>query len=161
MRTMTGFPILLFAVCAAVVGGCGSDDEPADDEPVLTNGALVTYSRTGGVAGLDERLRIDPDGAATIAYGEPVNTERTFELSGAELDRITSLLDSANFDSMPANPEPTGCADCFVYTVEYGGDSVTYDDATEPSASIEALVRALGEVADEHQPAAAGYIKGA
>ena len=152
--------LLVLAAVAALLAGCGSDDEPSDDTPVLTNGALVTYTRTGGVAGLDERLRIDPDGGATIAYGEPVDSERSFDLTEAELDRVNSLLETADFGSMPANPEPTGCADCFVYTVEHGGDSVTYDDATEPSPSIAELVAALGELTDQHQPAAAGYIKG-
>jgi hypothetical protein len=154
--------LLLLAALAALLAGCGSDDtaDDGEDDPVLTNGALVTYTRTGGVAGLDERLRINPDETATLSYGEPVNTERKFELTGSQLDEIRSLLDQADFDSMPASPAPTGCADCFVYTVEYGGDTVTYDDATEPSASIAALVAALGELTDSHQPQAAGYIKG-
>jgi hypothetical protein len=152
-------PLLLIA--AALLAGCGGNDDRTEGEPVLSNGALATYTRTGGVGGLDERMRINPDGTATLTYGEPVNTERSFELTGAELDRVRTLLEEADFASMPASPEPTGCADCFVYTVEYGGDSVTYDDATEPSASIEALVDGLGELAGGHQPAAAGYIKGA
>lgn len=158
---MGGLPILCLAAVALFAAGCGSSAEPGDsDGPVQTDGSLVTYSRTGGVAGLDERLRINPDGTATLAYGEPVDTEREFELTSAERERITSLLEEADFDSMPANPGPTGCADCFVYTVEYGGESVTYDDVAEPSASIAALVAALGELTDSHQPQAAGYIKG-
>ena len=51
-----------------LVAGCGSADDPSADDPVLTNGALVTYTRTGGVGGIDERLRIDPDGGATIMH---------------------------------------------------------------------------------------------
>ncbi len=153
--------LLLLIALTTLLAGCGSDDvKEGNDEPVLTNGALVTYTRTGGVAGLDERLRVEPDGTATLSYGEPVNTERSFELTAAELDRITTLLGEADFDSMPASPEPTGCADCFVYTVEYGGDTVAYDDATEASPSISALVAGLGELTDAHQPQAAGYIKG-
>ena len=61
---------------------------------------------------------------------------------------------------MPIEPEPTGCADCFVYTVEYGGRSITYDDATEPEPSVAELVAALDAIVTEHQPASAGYIKG-
>lgn len=155
---MKGF-LLLFGT-AALLAGCGSDDEDDSGGPIQTSGALVTYTRTGGVGGIDERLRINPDGTATLAIGEPANVERSFELTAAELDRIESLLDGADFDSMPATPEPTGCADCFVYAVEYGGRSVTYDDATEPSASIAALVAGLGEVASANQPASAGFIKG-
>ena len=155
---MKGFCLLISA--AVLLGACGSDGEDDEGEPVLSNGALVTYTRTGGVGGIDERLRVDPDGAATLTYGEPTNAERSFELTGAELDRVRTLLEKADFASMPVSPEPTGCADCFVHTVEYGGDSVTYDDATEATASIEALVTGLGELANDHQPEAAGYIKG-
>ena len=105
------------------------------------------------MAGIDEHLRIEPDGAATIAYGEPQNTERTSSCrSRARPDQ--ALLDAADLDAMPTKPEPTGCADCFVYTVEYGGHTVTYDDATEPRHRLRSSSRALGEVADEHQPAA-------
>jgi hypothetical protein len=158
---MSAFRSLALLVLAATFVGCGDSAETTDDEPVLTNGALVVYSRTGGVAGLDERLRIEPDGTATISYGEPVNTEKPFEISAPELERLRTLLDSADFDATPENPEQTGCADCFVYTVEYGGKTVTYDDVTEPAPSIAELVAALGEIAESNQPKAAGFIKGA
>jgi hypothetical protein len=149
-------------LAAATAVGCGSsdDEQTTSGGPVQTNGALVTYTRTGGVGGIDEHLRIEPDGTATLSYGEPANSERSFDLSTDELDRITSLLDAADLESMPAEPVPTGCADCFVYTVEYGGRTVTYDDATPPPASVGALVTGLGELATTHQPEAAGYIKG-
>jgi hypothetical protein len=152
---------MLLGLLAATAVGCGnSDDEETTGGPVETNGALVIYTRTGGVGGIDERLRIDPDGAATLSYGEPTNSQNSFQLSEADLDRITTLLEAADLDSMPSQPEPTGCADCFVYTVEYGGRTVTYDDATPPAASVGELVTGLGELAEAHQPKAAGFVKG-
>jgi hypothetical protein len=146
----------------AVLAGCGSSDDQSTstEGPTQTNGALITYTRTGGVGGIDEHLRIEPDGTATLAYGEPTNSEDSFDLTDSELDRIQTLLDAADLESMPAEPQPTGCADCFVYTVSYGGRTVTYDDATPPPASVGQLVTALGELAEAHQPRAAGYIKG-
>jgi hypothetical protein len=127
---------------------------------VLTNGALVAYTRTGGVGGVDEHLRIDPDGAATISIGAPENAQRSFQLSDSELQRVQSLLDAADLGAMPENPQPTGCADCFVYTVEYGGHTITYDDASPPPASVGALVTGLGDLAEANHPASAGFIKG-
>lgn len=146
---------LAILVLAAFAAGCGSDDEP-----VVTYATLVTFTQTGGVAGMDESLKIEVDGHATITLGEPANEERSFELTEAELDRVTTLLDGADFDSMPATPEPTGCADCFVYTVEHNGDSITYDDATDADPSVAELVAGLSELVDSHQPAPAGYVKG-
>jgi hypothetical protein len=159
MRMLIVIAIALFAA------GCGSSDAPESDQPesdvpVLTDGALVIYSRTGGVGGIDERLRIEPDGSATVMIGEPMNTERSFELSATELDDVQALLDSADLEAMPTEAQPTGCADCFVYTVEYGGRSVTYDDATEPEPSVGELVTGLDDLVTEHQPVSAGYIKG-
>jgi hypothetical protein len=140
------------------VSGCGSSNEESTQGPVQTDGSLVKYTRTGGVGGVDEHLRIDPDGTATLSYGEPTNAERTFELTPDELNRIQALLDAADISSQPT-PQ-TGCADCFIYTVEYGGHSVTYDDASQPPSGVGELVTNLGDLAEAHQPAAAGYIKG-
>lgn len=157
---MAGLPTLVL-VALMTLAGCGSSDEPADsDGPVQTDGSLVNYARTGGVAGIDEGLRVEPDGAATVTIGEPSNTERSFQLADAELDRINSLLEEADFDAMPENPPPTGCADCFVYTVEYGGRTVTYDDASPPPASVGQLVTELDGIVTAHQPKSAGFIKG-
>jgi hypothetical protein len=158
---MPGLRFLVLAAVTAFAGGCGDSDDSQDPSgPVLTNGALVSYTRTGGVGGIDEHLRIDPDGAATIAIGAPEDVQRTFQLSDAELARIQALLDVADFGAMPENPQPTGCADCFVYTVEYGGRTITYDDASPPPASVGALVTGLGDLAAANHPASAGYIKG-
>jgi hypothetical protein len=149
----------LFLAAAIFVAGCGSADDATTQSTVQTDGSLVTYTRTGGVGGVDEHLRIEPDGAAILSYGEPTNSSRSFALTEAELDHITSLLDAADIGSAPT-PQPTGCADCFVYTVEAGGHTYTYDDSAPPPAAVGGLVGSLGDIAEAHQPQAAGYIKG-
>jgi hypothetical protein len=151
----------LLLAAGIFVAGCGSSSgDPTTQGTVQTDGSLVNYTRTGGVGGVDERLRIDPDGSATLSYGEPANTQNTFDLTDEELDRVRNLLDGADFDPTSAGPKQTGCADCFIYTIEYGGHTVTYDDASQPPAGVGQLVTSLGDLAQAHQPAAAGYIKG-
>ena len=157
---MNGLRILVLAAVAALAPGCGSNDDPGPADPDPTGGALVVYSRSGGVGGIDERLRISSDGEATLSYGPPVESDHSFQLSDAQLTDIQSQLAAADFDSIPANPEPTGCADCFEYTIEYGGRTIFYDDASPPPASVAAAVAALGELAQTNQPASAGFIKG-
>jgi hypothetical protein len=157
-KLVSVFRALLLAV-GIFVAGCGSSEDATTQSTVQTDGSLVTYTRTGGVGGIDEHLRIEPGGAATLSYGEPTNSSRSFALTDAELSHITSLLDAADFTSAPA-PQPTGCADCFVYTVEAGGHTYTYDDSTPPPAAVGELVGSLGDLAEAHQPEAAGYIKG-
>jgi hypothetical protein len=156
---MSALRALVLAV-GVLISGCGDSDDATTQATVQTDGSLLTYTRTGGVGGIDERLRIDPDGTATLSYGEPANTRNEFELTDAQLDEIQALLDGADFDATPTDPEQTGCADCFVYTLTYGGHTVTYDDATQPPSGVGELVSSLGELAEAHQPQAAGYIKG-
>lgn len=160
-RGVNGLRILVLAAVAALAGCGASDDQPETTGTTQTNGALVTYTRTGGVGGVDETLRIEPDGSATLTIGEPQNTHNDFELSSSELERIQSLLDAADLEAMPTNPQPTGCADCFVYTVEYGGHTITYDDASPPPESVGELVTGLGDLTSANYPAgAAGFVKG-
>ena len=157
----TGMNALRALLLAAgiLVTGCSSSNDESTENTVQTDGSLVSYTRTGGVGGVDEHLRIDPDGTATLSYGEPTNSSRTFHLTTQQLDQIQTLLDAADIGSA-SHPQPTGCADCFVYTVEYGGHTYTYDDSAPPPAAVAELVSGLGDLAEAHQPEAAGYIKG-
>jgi hypothetical protein len=160
-RGMNAGWILVLAATTALAGCGNSGDEADTTGTIQTNGALVSYTRTGGVGGVDETLRIEPDGTATLRIGEPQNVSNSFELSANELERVQSLLDAADLDAMPADPQPTGCADCFVYTVEYGGHTITYDDASPPPAPVGTLVTDLGELTSDNYPAsAAGFVKG-
>jgi hypothetical protein len=143
---------LVLAVGALALGpGCGSEDAP-DSEPATTgDGPLVTYSREGGVASMPVELTIDADGSATLVSEFDAQTE-DFVLGDAELRALTAELDAADLEAFEEPTEPSGCADCFLYTVTYGGATISYDDTATPSDEIIALVGHLDELASEHTP---------
>jgi hypothetical protein len=149
------WPTLVLAVSAlALVAGCGNDDSPQASPTTTADGPLVTYSREGGVASMPIELTIEPDGKATLV-SEYDGQRESFDLSETELAALESELEAANLDEYEAPTEPSTCADCFVYRVEYGGTTITYDDIATPPDEIVALVGHLDELAMAHTPAPA------
>jgi hypothetical protein len=143
---------LMLAVGALALGtGCGEDDA-SEPEPATTgDGTLVTYSREGGVASMPVELTIGADGSARLV-SEFDGQAEDFALDDAELEELTTELEAADLDAFEPPVEPSGCADCFVYTVTYGDAVVSYDDTAAPPGEITALVGHLDELAVEHTP---------
>jgi hypothetical protein len=54
---------------ALVVGaGCGSADAGTDPAPGAVAGPLVSYERTGGIAGVDDRVVVSSGGGVTVRH---------------------------------------------------------------------------------------------
>ncbi|MEV5746615.1 hypothetical protein AB0L00_02260 [Actinoallomurus sp. NPDC052308] len=74
---------------------------------------IVTYTRTGGFAGLHDTVTVDATGVAHISSGQATISLSTEELDGlrADLDRIRTWWSS-----------PAGCdiADHIAYSITYG-----------------------------------------
>jgi hypothetical protein len=140
---------LVAAVALAITAvGCGDEagNEPAPAPDVET----ITYSKTGGIAGVSERLVIEPDGAAVlkVGYMDPAVVE--FDVPEAQLEELTETFDEVGFSELQSPTEDSGCADCFLYDVTLGDQSVAGDDinvgiAGRPSApggrSIASILR--------------------
>jgi hypothetical protein len=141
------------AVAAALaVPGCGADDETAPDPPG-GDGPLVVYTKSGGVAGLYERLVVARDGSAAVEVGYRQPLRESFELEAAELDRLSELLAAADFGG--ANPGPgIGCADCFQYEIEYGGKTSAFAEIGDIPQSVGEVVGELGRIVEANTPAA-------
>jgi hypothetical protein len=91
---------------------------------------LVDYHRSGGFAGVQDRLSVQPDGRVSrrTRSGECAST-----LSAQELGDLRAALDQAGFASLQSSPRPSG-NDFFHYTVTYQGRTVrTYDTVVPPS----------------------------
>ena len=125
------------AIVAALVAGCGDDEQPQPQ----ASGPLVVYERTGGVAGVLERLRIDRDGHAELLTGPPEGERASFTLGDAELEQLEAQLEAADL-SVP--PGPPGCADCFEYSIVYGGQEARFDDLAEVPPSLRTVLDHLG-----------------
>jgi hypothetical protein len=137
----------LTALLGAFAGGCGSDS----DDPATADGPLVTYERSGGFAGVSERLEIDSDGSARLSLGQPDPAEQAFAIGDSELSKLRSDLRAADFAAI----DPTsglGCADCFEYEIAYGGQTASFTEAAEVPDSVRAVTGELGQIVEAHLP---------
>jgi hypothetical protein len=135
------------AACSAfLASGCGGGD-PVPTTP--SSGALVNYSRTGGVASVPERLVVEADGTATVEAG--IGTAQlSFELDQDELEQLRTELEAADLGAL--EPSPTTCADCYSYEVVYNGTTISYDEADSPPNSVSSVVAHLGQITAAHYP---------
>jgi hypothetical protein len=115
--------------------------------PAATNSPLIEYHRTGGIAGLDERLVINSDGSAQIVQR---GGESSYTLTRAEVDRLIALFSQAGFAKLKKEYLPAGHgADLFDYVVKYRGQSVHTQDTAVP-AQVQAILEALNTIIREH-----------
>ena len=130
-------------VGALLLAGCGGSEEPEPGEPLERE--TITYSRTGGVAGVGEFLAIEPDGQARLQVGivEPRST--TFEVPAATLDELYRGLEEAGIADWEPPEEESGCADCFTYEVGVGSEHVDGDEIDFP-AELEPMLAELQEM---------------
>ncbi len=108
-----------------------------------SSATLIEYSRTGGFAGFDDKLKIDASGHATLAR-RTANTE--FNLTTDELNQLQVALRDASFASIPEDSVPKQLApDEFSYTVTYANHTVKTSDTAMPS-KLQPVIQALNAV---------------
>lgn len=113
----------LFAPLFVLLTSCAS--QPAPSEPTTLQ--HVWYHRTGGIAAVDDRVEIQPDGhVGVVKRGQP---PKEFQLTR---DQVTILRDAFGGWSLLRSdyPAPRGSADQFQYEVKYGGRTVTGSEAS-------------------------------
>lgn len=123
--------ILCFFIIAVTVlsAGCITTKIPAVSKPVAP-AVFVDYHRSGGIAGLDDRLVIFDNRMAVIS-GKSGSSE--IELTTTDIDRITALFDQAQFSQLQTNyPAPHQSADLIGYTISYRGKTITTADTAIP-----------------------------
>jgi hypothetical protein len=95
-------------------------------------------------------MQISSSGEAVVA-DERTGKQSTIQLTDAQLSELRQLADT----SMYRPPSgPSGCADCFVYTLEiHTGTgkpfSAEVDDTTLDSSGLSALVEFLRNIMEE------------
>jgi len=141
-----------FAVSSALllaVAGCGAQTsgDPPPESPPSTSYVPVSVHQTGGIAGIDERVTVDPHGAWTKTTRGATTSGR---LSGEQRARLQVL---ATDPRLAAEALRTGtanlCADAFTYTVTVAAVTVKYGDCgadpEQPQAAM-AIVAFLDQV---------------
>ena len=148
-RDVTRLPTTLLAVAAtALLYGCDEEGSAGSTATQQPGGPLVVYERAGGIAFTAQRMVIDEDGSATVEVEGPGKIGAEFDLSDAELDELRGLLDAATLESPP---EPSGCADCYAYSIEHDGRTASFDQTSFPPGA-EPLVAFLSKLVDRETP---------
>jgi hypothetical protein len=126
----------MFLLAALVLAACGTTPVP---------GFSLEYQRSGGIAGVDDRLVVDADWNATLTRSGQA-TE--FTLDAETIAGLQALLDKAGFADLDAEylPAQQG-ADLFEYTLTYLGHTVRTADTAVP-AGLQPVLDELSRIID-------------
>jgi len=145
---MGGWRTTLGAIAMAAaltVSACGGDADPATTR-TDADGPLVVYERSGGIAGVAERVEVSSDGAVAVTAGAVDPQRADFQLSDEELQQLSSELGAADLDAV-STTGPGACADCFIESVATGGHTTTIVGELEPPPeSVATLLDHLREL---------------
>jgi hypothetical protein len=137
--------VLVTAGCADATGTPGGTPS-ADPSGSGQRRLLVTYQRTGGIAGFDDRLSVWTDGSYTLTSRHASGSAGT--LSPAELAELRRALESVSFASISPNSSPP-IVDGFQHRIEYGSYTVLVADGNIPTA-LEPVIAALAAILRQH-----------
>ena len=141
---------------AALVAGCGDgygSDDSTSGEPRVPGptDTIVVYERTGGVAGIRERLAVRPGGAARLETGGAKLEVKRFELDPSELDGLRAARERVDFakleSSYGSEPPPP---DTFATSVTGDGRRVTVIYGGEPPPELRRLLQVCAGLVQVH-----------
>jgi len=144
MRSPLSAPLALIAALLLLVfaiAGCGSDDETSSDTR-----ALVTFAKSGGIAGKAYALTVDRGGGAQLTtYPSKI---KKFKIGGDERDELSGVLDG--FADLESSYEPdTPVADAFRYSVTYEGKTLQASDSAKLPDKLRSLIDLLDGIVDD------------
>jgi hypothetical protein len=132
--------LVLFGV--VMVSGCLGSRAPPLSRPQAP-AVLVDYYRTGGIAGIQDRLVIFDNGVAVVSSR---TDNHEIELNKTDIDRIILLFDQGRFSLLEGNYSGRhGSADLIKYTISYHGKTVSAEDTAIPP-SIQPVIDELNRI---------------
>jgi len=141
LRRWTGITAVL-VVTALVLAGClGAKPLPVPNP--VTPTLFVDYQRSGGIAGVNDRLVIFGNGAGLVSSR---TTSREILLNQSDLEQISALFDEAQFRMLEGNyTSRRGGADFMQYSISYQGKTVNTEDTAIP-ASLEPVIKEMNRI---------------
>jgi hypothetical protein len=111
----------------------------------------VVVERTGGIAGLQDTITVQPDGH--WSRGSKRGSPGTGQLTADQRDRLRALATSPKLRDEATRKRSTAfvCSDAFLYTVTVGSLKVSYEDCgggntPETASQIVSLVMSASGV---------------
>lgn len=144
------------ALCGMLAAGCGHDraDVGANETPTrspapvlspsqppsppVRSGVLVSYHRSGGLAGVDDHITVHTDGRVN-RRGRTARC--ALRLDRRELAGLRADLDRAHLAALDSTVRPQRAVDSFAYQVAYRGRTAQVFDTAVPAALQPVLAR--------------------
>jgi hypothetical protein len=141
---MVGGRIVVLGLTGGLLAGCGGETAEARLK------ANVRYEKSGGFAGLSQRLTVRPDGTGVA---RTLEARRAFKVTAATRRTIERAVRAARL-ARTRDPRPTGQgADGFEFGVAYGPHKVDWSDFTaDPPERVERLYTLLDELYERYAP---------
>ena len=128
MRTWTCICAMLVVV-TLVLTGCLGMKAPPVSRPAAP-ALFVDYQRSGGIAGVNDRLVIFDNGVTLVSSR---TTSREILLNQSDLEQISAVFDAAQFPMLEGNyTSRQGGADLMQYSLRYQGKTVNTEDTAIP-----------------------------
>jgi hypothetical protein len=137
----TGIGAVL-VVMAIVLSGClGAKPMPV---PKPTNPTLfVDFHRTGGIAGVNDRLVIFDNGVGLVSSR---TTSREILLNQSDLQQISAIFEKGQFKTLEGNfTSRRGGADLMQYSINYQGKTVITEDTAIPPP-LEPVIKEMDRI---------------
>ncbi|MCX4469716.1 hypothetical protein OOK41_05285 [Micromonospora sp. NBC_01655] len=118
----------------------GADPTAATAPVEASPGTRVVLHRSGGIAGRDDTVTVEPDGRWTAV--DRAGARRTGRLTGANLDRLRRLTAEPRLTEGGSTDSEGHCSDTYEYRLTVGTGTVDWTDcpvAGEPPQAASAL----------------------
>src|SRR4051794_23393805 len=133
--------VLLATVSALIVAGCGDDENPTETTVNQSTALPLTVERSGGVAGIRDKLVVRADGTGTVVSRDGATRKLTAEETRAVRSALRELVFAGLHDEY-GPPEGVGVADGIDYAFTAGGDTIVVkemaEDVPEPLLTLKA-----------------------
>lgn len=141
------FSLVALAVVALFLAGCGQDPKTTSGDSRRTiDGIEMTWTRSGGVAGIDITVEVENSGKWTVTDTGQDET-REGELGDDKRKELESLVaDTDLFEGGPGSDE--GCADTFKDRLVFDGLELETDCGEAPNEPFADIVELLGEATE-------------
>jgi hypothetical protein len=142
--------VLLLVALSTFAPACSespSTDSPAEtpnEPPEDSSSVLLRFERSGGFAGLTDKLTVRSDGRTElIADDAPLEP---FELPPELLERLRAELENLDWARAGSEPRDVQCADCYVYRIQAGSHSVTTTAMGQSGRELAGLLTLVEEI---------------
>jgi hypothetical protein len=134
--------ILAFALLA--LAGCGEAESSA-----ATLKGPIQYSRSGGFAGVVEKMTINTNGRGET---RTVSRKRSFTLGAKQRRSLEKAVERAKLRDVKS-PKAGSGNDALYYAISYRGHRVAWSDlTTSPPEAVMELYAMLGDIYESHRP---------